>query len=141
MMRVLDRAVKWLMECQYLKEMWHGTARGKLLVYFRRVGKAERISARPRVALPQTVGATRTEEPAAVDSLKLWLAEQRADDLAAAEERCIASRFGSELERSIVQDEKSRGVAVLHGGRIRQEYLRRFLEHESPSQRPVAAAV
>jgi hypothetical protein len=139
---VLDRAAKWLIECGYLDEMRYGHARGKLLVYFhRRVTKPKSV-AKPRLMLSDARGASKdASESSAVDSLKLWFAGQRAVNLAEAEERALTSGFGSELERTIVSEEKSRGVSVLQGGRIRQEYLRRFMENEAAERAKLVGSV
>ena len=133
MMRVLDRAAAWLVQCGYLDEMWYGHARGKLMVYFRRRNKAEKPRDKRRILLPEVLAADRSKREEVPDNLKLWLVEQRPDDLAAAENRALSSGFGSDFERTIVWGEKDRRVSVQHGGRVRQEYVRRYMESENGS--------
>jgi len=74
----------------------------------------------------------------APDSLKGWLASQKELDLQRLEDEALEIAFGSELERSIVIQERERGTPLLRGGRIRQEYLRRFAEHTAQSPRAAA---
>jgi len=130
MMRVLDRAANWLIECEYLQEVRYSERGRNLQVAFRkrvalRVDRqAETIRALPLSTAP--------------DSLKGWLASQKELDLQRLEDEALAIAFGSELERSIVIQERERGTPLLRGGRIRQEYLRRFAEHTAQSPRAAA---
>jgi hypothetical protein len=120
MMRVLDRAARWLVECEYLQELRYGGRGRSIQVSFRkRVAlRMERRAQSVRV-LPKTPE---------LDSLKNWLALQTEADLQRLEHDALASAFGSELERSIIVNEREEGIAVRTGGRIRQEYVRRFVE-------------
>ena len=130
MMRVLDRAANWLIECEYLQEVRYSERGRNLQVAFRkrvalRVDRqAETIRALPLSTAP--------------DSLKGWLASQKELDLQRLEDEALEIAFGSELERSIVIQERERGTPLLRGGRIRQEYLRRFAEHTAQSPRAAA---
>jgi hypothetical protein len=46
------------------------------------------------------------------------------------EAKALAGAFGSELERTFVVKEREQNVSVLAGGRIRQEYIRRYCESQ-----------
>lgn len=119
MKRVLDRAAAWLMECGYLQDIRYATERGVDVVYFRKkqAVAAAKKSQSHLIALPQST-----------DTLKLWLALQTEEELLAHESAALACGFGSDLERTIVADDRAKNMPVLSGGRIRQEYLRRYAE-------------
>lgn len=77
-----------------------------------------------RIALATSVESPRVN--ISEDSLKTWLANQSEGDLYRLETEALEREFGSELERSIIVDGRSRNVPVLSAGRIRQEYIRRY---------------
>ena len=62
------------------------------------------------------------------DTLKRWLASQTEAELRALESAALESGFGSEFEREVVNQERTAGVPILRSRRIRQEYVRRFME-------------
>lgn len=130
--RVLDRAAKWLVECRYLREFWY-TGRGQNTdVYFEKrietaMPRAPGVSPR-RMSLPVP-----TEQLPVVDSLKAWVACRSESQLWKLETDALTTAFGSELERTIVTGERSKNISVLAGGRIRQEFIRRFCEQRSVS--------
>jgi hypothetical protein len=130
MKRVLDRAAAWLVECGCLHDYRYATERSVDVVYFREksVAIANKPSASP-IALP---------EPN--DTLKQWLAARTEAELWTLESAALESAFGSELERTIVAAERTKGVTCVAGGRIRQEYVRRYAEHRRPAKRHVAVA-
>jgi hypothetical protein len=130
MMRVLDRAANWLIECGYLQDLRYSGRGRNLQVMFRK-----RVSSR----LGRRAETTRDlPSSTAPDSLKGWLAGQAESDLQLLEEEALAIAFGSDLERSIVLQEREQGIPALRGGRIRQEYLRRFGEHAARGPRAAA---
>ncbi|TWU21415.1 Replication initiator protein A [Bythopirellula polymerisocia] len=119
MARVLDRAAKWLCDCEYLQEMWYGTEKGTAMIFFRK-----RIEPR----LPKQSRESAVTIESTNDQFKSWLASQQEDELFAGETRALESGFGSDFERRIVQEERSKGTPLLQSRRIRQEYVRRFLD-------------
>lgn len=119
MMRVLERAAKWLVECGYLQDMRCATERGAAVVYFRQ-RTTPASQANPSVPLPVTVIAD--------DSLKRWLSFQSESFLTAQESVAIECEFGSEFERDVVMSERERGIPLKKSRRIRQEFVRRFAE-------------
>lgn len=118
MKRVLDRAAAWLIECGCLHDYRYATERSIDVVYFREksVAVAKKPS-EPTIVLP---------EPS--DTLKQWLASQTEAELWTLESAALACGFGSELERRIAMAERAGNLSVLAGGRIRQQYVRRFCE-------------
>ena len=137
MARVLDRAGKWLVECEYLQEMWYSNEKGGMFVYFRRrADRSQQVpTSRRTVDVERSTKDTAERANASVDSLGLWIVTQREEDLARQEAQALVNGFGSELERKIVLAERSKAIPVLKAGRIRQEYVRRFLESESAPNR------
>ena len=119
MLRVLDRAAKWLCDCDYLQEMWYGTEKGTAMIFFRK-----RIEPR----LPKQSRKSAVTIESTNDQFKSWLASQQEDELLAGETTALEIGFGSDFERRIVQEERSNGTPLLQSRRIRQEYVRRFLE-------------
>lgn len=128
MLRILDRAAKWLVECGYLAEMWHREGRGDVEVFFRkRVEEKRRLIDRPESKPPVFEGEC-GNNIAGVDGLRSWLADQNEDDLFEAESRALEEEFGSEFERTIVANERAAGISVREGRLTRKEYLRRYLQ-------------
>ncbi|MDX1964977.1 MAG: plasmid replication initiator TrfA [Pirellulales bacterium] len=127
MIRVLDRAGKWLTECGYLQEVWY-TGQGKNIdaCFRKRITALQRP---PRNLGQETIGSMHML-PHGVDRLKTWIKEQCEADLWRYETDALASAFGSELERSIVTKEREQGLPVLSGGRTRLEYVRRYYERQ-----------
>lgn len=119
MKRVLDRSASWLVECGYLQDMHYATERGVDVVYFREKGAV--------VVKPQVRGPT-LAAPAAIDSLKNWLVSQTEADLMIHEANALSHGFGSEFERDVVRQEQVAGMPLLQSRRIRQEYVRRYIE-------------
>lgn len=74
------------------------------------------------------------------DSLKTWLSLQPPPELDRLETEALESSFGSELERTIITEERSKNVPVFGGGRIRQEYVRRYSENQAVLDRKVMSA-
>ena len=62
-----------------------------------------------------------------IDAHAVWLSSQDEDELLAAEERAVLAGFGSDLERLLVKEAKAAGTPVLESGRIRTEYIKKFL--------------
>ncbi len=129
MARVLDRAAKWLIECEYLEDIWYGgQGRNAEVSFRRRVDTPRRPPLQRRIANDNS----HVEHPLRVvdnpaDGLKAWLALQSEKDLFQRESEALNSGFGSELERRIVAEERSKNVPILSAGRIRQQYVHRFI--------------
>jgi hypothetical protein len=128
--RVLNRAAKWLIECGYLQEFWYVGKGWNTEVFFRK--RIPTVQNRGQRSVIVSVGSeTPAELPRATileDSLKRWLSLQSATELDLLETEALESSFGSELERTIITNERFQNLSVLIGGRIRQEYVRRFYE-------------
>lgn len=124
--RVLDRAARWLMECEYLQEFWHRGKGRNCEVFFRKRVAPSRGKERRRVASVVSVDIPRLG--AAEDSLKTWLASQSDAELSRLEGDALQQLFGSELERVVVADERAKGAPLRASRRIRQEYVRRYSE-------------
>ena len=130
MMRVLERAARWLVECGYLKDMRCVMERGTPVVYFRQRTSAE-IAKKPIALKPETSPLE--------DLLKRWLQSHPEVYLVAQETAAIACGFGSEFERDVVNSEREAGIPLLKSRRIRQEYVRRFVESSLPSTKSCLA--
>jgi len=133
MLRVLERATKWLIECEFLEEMRHlGPTIGRgVVVVFRRKTVAPRRIPQPKLCLAGARSSTRTERddsPIVPNQLQTWFVGQGERELFIQETSAIEAGFGSELERKIIADERSKEKPILGSGRIRQEYVRRFVE-------------
>mgnify|MGYP001199877014 CR=1 FL=1 len=57
-----------------------------------------------------------------------WLAQQNENDLRMAEDQAFEQVFGSKLERQLIQQDRKGGKTILESGRLRQEFVRRFIE-------------
>lgn len=141
MIRVLDRAGKWLIECGYLEKIWYVGGGRNIDVFFR-----ERCASKPAL-LPKarTVqGNVRTVEVRPVnqevDELRLWLASQNGAELLERESEALNLNFGHDLERRIITDERLQNISVLAGGRVRQEYVKRYIETHASLPRKLANA-
>lgn len=139
--RVLDRAANWLIECGYLAKFWY-TGKGRNIEVFfqKRIATvAAQGSVVGRIGLSSSVQPQLVSEPD--DSLKTWIADYSESDLYRLETEALERAFGSELERTIVESEREQNVAVHKGGRIRQEYIRRYGKTAAASQRKAVGAV
>lgn len=129
MIRVLNRSAKWLVECDYLQGLrYSGRGRNLQVSFRKRVALKLKSPAEPVRVFPKA------PQP---DSLKDWLAKLTEADLQRLENDALAGSFGSELERSIVSNEREQGMPVSTGGRIRQEYVRRYCETQGGAPRKV----
>lgn len=63
-----------------------------------------------------------------IDQHTTWLAQQNENDLMAAEDQAFEQAFGSKLERQLIQQDRKEGKPILESGRLRQEFIRRFME-------------
>jgi hypothetical protein len=127
MARVLDRAAKWLVECKYLDEWWYSRKGHDIEVHFREWKKR----AVKKQRMLQSVSAADEPRAQEMDSLRQWIGSQEEQHLQECEVEALAVEFGRELERKLILDERSRGIPVRQAGRIRQEYLRRFVGSKS----------
>lgn len=130
MIRVLDRAARWLIECGYLQEFWY-VGKGRTIdVHFRK--RIAALQNRGQGSVANRIGSNVSAEQPRVavleDSLKTWLLLHSETELIGYETEALNCEFGSELERIIVADERSKQTPLLSGGRIRQEYVRRYCE-------------
>lgn len=130
MVRVLDRAAKWLVECEYLDDIWYSGCGRTLDVHFRRRPQKERGLLRQQncgnrmLAFDNGPKSRERHE----DTLKTWLACQTEVGLFQKETDALGMGFGSELERRLIVEERAKKTPVLSSGRIRQQYVRRFLD-------------
>jgi hypothetical protein len=133
MMRILNRAAKWLIECGYLREIWYSGERCGLKVYFRRQGSSclEPTTARKLRDTQRTANGRIEQQEMVMDTLLLWIESQYEEDLARWEAAALETGFGSDLERKIVIEEECKGIPVKQARRIRQEYVRRYVESGS----------
>lgn len=141
--RILDRAANWLIECGYLQKFWY-TGKGRNIeVLFQKQTMAIRARGRGsgsnRIDLdaPAQISQVGVYE----DSLKLWLSHQSEADLYRLETQALEVLFGRELERTIIANERSKQIPILSGGRIRQEYVRRYLEVRGVGEGKLVKAV
>jgi hypothetical protein len=141
MLRVLERAVKWLIECEYLEDWWHNGSGNNTTVYFRR-----RVHERVMTNNNVRVSRARPSDDAKVqvqtseeDTLKQWVVRQSDEELSMRESEALSLGFGSELQRRIVLEERQKGIRVRDGGRIRQLYLHRFIKGENSLDRHATA--
>lgn len=123
LVRILDRAGRWLVECEYLEEMWYGGSGNQLDVYFKQ--RKKQSGGKPRI-VARTESPRREAEAERDDALKIWLSSQNEIELLSLETKALEGEYGSKLERKVISDERLAGVPVQNGGRLRQEYVRRF---------------
>jgi hypothetical protein len=132
MVRVLERAVEWLVACGFLAGM---RIEGKRLtreskVIFSKATK-KNLPRRP----PTTPHPVKASQPAS--SLhREWLTRFSEAELHQSESLALAAVFGSELERKIILEERALGKAVKDAGPIRTEYVRKYLESRSSLELP-----
>lgn len=130
MARVLDRAGKWLIECEYLQEMWYESEKGEMYVYFRRRPEQTQQGAANKRMGNEPIDRTREDKDGMEDSLKLWMRHQCEEELSAQETQALEEGFGSPLERNMIVGERSKRISILNAGRTRLEYVRRFMTEQ-----------
>jgi hypothetical protein len=127
MLRVLDRAAKWLIECEFLESWWHEGTGNHTLVFFRRRAQDRSLTDKShRTVISREVDLRNVGVIATEDTLKNWIASLTDEELAAIESDALETGFGSDLQRKMVIEERREGIQVRDGGRIRWEYLHRF---------------
>ncbi len=129
MLRILQRATDWLVECGYLAAMDYSRksiGSGGTVVFCKRPKRRARSAASSVHNGSSHDAAAEIVGSAEEDAHKSWLSQQTEDGLLRWETAAIAAAFGSELERNIVQDHRSQGTSVFASGRIRQQYIRRY---------------
>ena len=57
-----------------------------------------------------------------------WLSRQSETELFAWETEALEAGFGTELERRLIRDKRSTKLPILASGRIREDYLRKYVE-------------
>lgn len=143
MLRVLERAAKWLIDCEFLEDWWHKGTGNSIVVHFRKRVQSRALtdnnSRTERVVQYQLPHLDRS--PPEGDSLKDWVANHCDEELATAETDALESGFGPELQRRIAFDERQKGISVREGGRIRQDYVRRFLQASASKEQTPHKAV
>ncbi len=127
MLRVLDRASEWLMECGFLAGM--KARRGRLsrnseVLFLKASSSRMRRSQLARISTKSEQPASRYESD---DVHRHWLGTQNETDLLNAEEQALAAGFGTDLERKLVIESRTRGTSLLSSGRIRTQYIERFV--------------
>lgn len=120
--RIIDRAAHWLIACDYLEGFWYGTGRRGSMVYFKKRTKKRRVA---------MAAVTPLDAALESDELKHWLRMQTEQKLSAAESQAMEQQFGSELERRLIHSERVKGRPILTSGRIRLEFVRRYLATQS----------
>lgn len=128
MIRVLDRSAKWLIECGYLRSVRYKEGReGRCLVVFTKAGGRKRIQRR----VQEDSKANQKEESTAHADLEVersWFSKFSDEELLVAEGEALDAGFGSELERTRVIDGRKEGTAVCDSGKIRRDFVRRYVE-------------
>ena len=126
MIRILERACAWLIECEFLDSFSYSGRGSDVEVHFRKRTERERRLEQ------QNIGTDRIERKPAVETkdegLRSWLASQDEAMLNYAESQALDSEFGAALERSIVSSEQRRSVPIRDAGMTRLLYLKRFIE-------------
>lgn len=125
MVRVLERATGWLAECGFLSGM---------KVTDRRLSRTSEVlflkEDKPRSHRSlkmQGNSSTILPDPEPEDLHRLWLRAQDAATLLAAEGEALMAGFGTELERKIVAEARSNGAPLSASGRIRTEFIEKFI--------------
>ena len=139
MLRPLERAAKWLIKCEYLEDWWCTGPEDNPIVHFRRrrVETQQVIREQNAARISQSESDRIVVSVDEVDSLKQWLACQHDEELARWEAEALERGFGSEFERSVVVEERSKRISIRRTRRIRQEFVRRFVECESMSNQNI----
>jgi hypothetical protein len=131
--RIIERAARVLIDCKFLGDIrfQNGqTHSGIDVLFLKHKSKLIRARETNRVQTKLAPTSTIVSENYEPDSHAVWLEQQTEEQLQAAEDIAIQQTFGSKLERQIIDGEKRAGKSILESGRIRQEYIRRFLEPE-----------
>lgn len=135
MYRILERAADWLVECGFLASMHaegERLSRDSKVVFTKARAKTDKraAAAKTRTSLPtsnrETLDATIRD-----DQHRQWLLGQEEATLVFEEGLALEAGFGSELERKLVREERSSGVKVRESGRIRTQFVRRFIESKN----------
>jgi hypothetical protein len=136
MLRILERAVQWLVRCDYLTGMRYVTAtpgRPAKVVFQKQLRASAAPRSRQGKLFVDAEDASACGATTADREHQAWLAEQQECELLRMERQALDAGFGSLLERRIVEEDRLMGTPLLGAGRIRQAYVRRFAEHAPAS--------
>jgi len=125
MMRILERAAKWLSDCGFLDAIWKENGKK---VCFRQHTKQKQqpVNRRRRLLGKASHESVATMESA--DGLKLWLSGQSEETLLSRERVALDAGYGSKFERDLIIEKRANGIPFMESGRTRQAYIRRFIE-------------
>ena len=70
--------------------------------------------------------------PAAENAESEWIRAQPEAELQKLEDLALAEEFGTELERKLVREARSKGKLVRESGALRHCFIRRFAESRKP---------
>jgi hypothetical protein len=130
MIRVLDRAAKWLKECDYLKEWRYRGVGSNIEVHFLKQQEKER-----RKPVPSRMGHSVEVTDAIEDTLRAWISSRSESELLRLESQALDAGFSTEFVRKLVLDDRTSGVPILRAGRIRQDFIRQFVESQSGEEK------
>ena len=133
LVRIMNRAVNWLIECEYLASVDYkeGGNRRTCGAVFRKYQPKHSMKPSPksrRIYLAGSPDHERKEPSERTDELKDWIESKGEAICLAAEAAAVEQEFGSSLERKIVAEGQRAGKSMAASCRIRQGYVRRYLE-------------
>lgn len=122
LLRPVERAAKVLIDCRYLERIRYDRG-SKELVFYRARKSRTKSTNRHRPSQKSS----RPQAKRRTDDLKRWLAGQAEEELLRFETAALSQGFGSTFERRRVAEDQRAGKSISKSGRVRQEYLRRFM--------------
>ena len=120
--RIIDRAVAWLVECEFLSGVTYGRSPNRRTCPVK-FTKCVAASKRKPIATTEVPEIAEVAEP---DDHQRWLETQTEASLCDAEIDALNAGFGTTLERNLIERDRAAGKAILDSGRIRQEFIRKF---------------
>ncbi|MEZ6103776.1 MAG: plasmid replication initiator TrfA [Pirellulaceae bacterium] len=125
MRRIIERAASWLIKCGYLETYRFSIASdGTAAVLFHK-GKKKRTCKTRNETVGDLADTNGNSSSAPDDG---WIGVVGENRLLELEDLAIAEKFGSDFERKMVRNSRSEGLSIAESGRIRKDYLRKFIE-------------
>jgi hypothetical protein len=130
MVRVLERAVEWLVECGFLSGM---RIEGKRLTRESKV-IFTKCTTKNRPGRQQPTVSPAINLPTVSCDHRAWLKGLSEAELHQSETLALDAVFGSELERKIILEERALGNTIKEAGPIRTEYVRKYRHHRGEKE-------
>ena len=124
--RAIERAANVLIDCEFLSSYQFRKSYNGTDVIFRKANSSTRIGRKKN-------SESRLQTATKIDEHLVWLAQQSETMLFEQETKALKAGFGRKFHHDMIAEERNRNVPVLESSRLRQQYVRHFIESSEKS--------